>query len=102
MSAWNKITLHIFALCPLEIFLRGLFWIGGNRPENAVSLNRDVVVDFFLVDRKVDILRGCEEISSASFLLGTLNPHSGLSFLCLGEIPAKFFKMSSILNFLSY
>lgn len=78
MSGWNKITLDIFALCPLEIFLRGLV-LDWSQPENTVSLNRDVVVDFFLVNRKVDMLRECEEISSLLFLLDTLNPHSGLS-----------------------
>lgn len=78
MSGWNKITLDIFALCPLEIFLRGLV-LDWSQPENTVSLNRDVVVDFFLVNRKVDMLRGCEEISSLLFLLDTLNPHLGLS-----------------------
>lgn len=78
MSGWNKITLDIFALCPLEIFLRGLV-LDWSQPENTVSLNKDVVVDFFLVNRKVDMLRGCEEISSLLFLLDTLNPHLGLS-----------------------
>lgn len=56
MPAWDEITVDIFALDTLEIFVRGLVldWI---RPENAVPLNRKVVVNF-LVDTKVDTLRG--------------------------------------------
>lgn len=55
MSAWDKITLDIFALCPLENFLRGCI-LDWSQPENAISLNKEVVTDF-LVDKKVNILR---------------------------------------------
>lgn len=56
MSAEDKITLDIFPLCPLENFLRGCV-LDRCQPENAVSLNGEVVVAF-LAGKKVNILRG--------------------------------------------